>query len=136
MVGDGENSKENDKEGNEIDDASILSTAQTPGRPMCFFCYVPFCHRESLIRHCKMYIRNGVFNQPFLCPECIRQGNPNSLISASPSAWSNHVERCHGKINAPNLLSYPPAYKQSRCLVCEGLFMKGKGLQRHFKIIC
>ncbi len=113
---------------------SASSTAKKQHRPQCFFCRSFHCHRQALTKHYKsMHIPNGTFVEPFPCPECLRQGIQDSWISASPSAWSNHVERFHGKINAPNLPTYQYSVEQqqSRCLICNKWFRERRGVTRH-----
>jgi hypothetical protein len=113
---------------------SASSTAKNQDRPQCFFCRSLHCHRQALTKHYRhIHIPNGTFRQPFPCPECLRQGIEDSWISASPSAWSNHVETFHGKINAPNLPTYQSyVEEQSRCLICNKWFSGRRGVTRHF----
>jgi hypothetical protein len=118
--------------------ASPVSKAQTQHRHICFICGIPHSHRQSLTRHCKMHIRNGDFERPFLCLGCLGQGVRYSWTSTSPSAWSNHVERVHGKSHAPNFPSHPALVEeeqQLRCSICGGSFSGGRGVTRHFRLI-
>jgi Zn ribbon nucleic-acid-binding protein len=126
--------EQNTDNGNE-GEGSPTTAAKTQDRPQCFFCRKFYCHRQSLTKHYKdIHIPNGRFIEPFQCPECLLQGTQNSWISASPSAWSNHIETFHGKINAPNLPSHRYSVEQqSRCLICNKWFRQRRGLTRHFR---
>jgi hypothetical protein len=125
--------KEEDKVDEGDGKVSASSTAKKQNRPQCFFCRSFHCHRQALTKHYRaIHIPNGTFVEPFQCPECLRQGIQDPWISASPSAWSNHVETFHGKINAPNLPTYQYSVElqESRCLICNKWF-SGQGLTRH-----
>ncbi|KAI8674512.1 C2H2-type domain-containing protein [Fusarium keratoplasticum] len=59
-----------------------------------------------------------VFQKPFYCRECEFSGR-KQLVAAGLSAWSNHVEQCHGKLHAPNPV------KPAHCLLCDKTFSAG-----------
>jgi hypothetical protein len=127
--------KERDKVNEENGKLFASSTAETQDRPQCLFCRSYFCHRQALTKHYRrIHIRNSTFARPFLCPECLQHGIQDSWIDASPSAWSNHVETFHGKLNAPNLPTYQYSVEQeSRCLICNKWFSGRTGVMRHVK---
>ncbi|KAF2731199.1 hypothetical protein EJ04DRAFT_16250 [Polyplosphaeria fusca] len=115
--------------GDEKDDAMTDEREQS----RCLLCNGSFRGRSELTKHYhRLHVKNGTFDWPFSCPECLRQGMADTLIEGGAPAWSNHVERVHGKIHAPNLPSYAHPLKGSaRCLLCEGFFVEGGGLTRH-----
>lgn len=51
--------------------------------------------------------KEGIFNQPFPCPECRRQGKDNTSIDGS-AAWYNHVALVHGEVEGPYSPSHRP----------------------------
>lgn len=91
-----------------------------------------FQGRGELTRHCQtIHIRNGTFDRPFLCPECVREGLEETTIEGGASAWSHHVEEVHGKYHTPYLPSDKPSLEgSSPCLFCDKPFTK-RGLKRH-----
>lgn len=101
----------------------------------CLLCDGSFRGRSELTKHYhRLHVKNGTFDWPFSCPECLRQGMADTLIEGGAPAWSNHVERVYGKIHAPNLPSYAQPLKGSaQCLLCNGFFVGGGGLTRHIR---
>ncbi|KAF2241860.1 hypothetical protein BU26DRAFT_524987 [Trematosphaeria pertusa] len=63
----------------------------------CLFCDKTFT-RRGLQRHIKpTHIRKeAVFQKPFSCPECHRQGK-NEITIDGEEEWDRHVELCHGQ---------------------------------------
>ena len=60
-----------------------------------------YSKRHSLARHNQgHHIDQGIFNQPFPCPQCSHDGVPPPTIS-SATEWADHVETTHGKMYAP-----------------------------------
>jgi hypothetical protein len=58
----------------------------------------------------------------------------DTLIEGAPM-WSNHIERTHGKIHAPNLPTYPPPPSElTKCLICRQILSVGRGIKSHFRI--
>ncbi|KAF4468252.1 domain-containing [Fusarium albosuccineum] len=95
-------------------DAEETKPEVDPARSVCFICYKDFSRREGLTRHVKSQ-HSEDFEKPFSCRECKFSGTER-LVPAGLSAWSSHVEQCHGKLHAPNLA------KQVRCLLCDKTF--------------
>lgn len=100
----------------------------------CLCCGDTFGERKSLTRHCKTaHVKHGLFDSPYECPECIRRGFPDRIVN-SPSEWSNHVERVHGKLHAPNLTAQGLQRRSSRrCLLCDDT--PETTFERHFSLI-
>lgn len=74
---------------------------------------VTFTRRPELTRHCKdQHVGKGTFKLPFPCPECIRLGNAQYIVSSALN-WSYHTERVHGKLHAPRLLASQSTEKLS-----------------------
>ncbi|KND92080.1 hypothetical protein TOPH_03548 [Tolypocladium ophioglossoides CBS 100239] len=72
------------------------------GQPRCLFGCGDFANRSALTRHVrKIYM--DIFKHPFPCLECKYLGWGECTIEANPGAWSNYIERKHGKLHAPNL---------------------------------
>ena len=63
--------------------------------------------------HIAIHVRNGVFKQPFPCPECM-------CVINSVEGWSNHVERHHGRDHAPSLHNLAPSLSPATsCFACD-----------------
>ncbi|KAK7972355.1 hypothetical protein PG988_006489 [Apiospora saccharicola] len=79
------------------DDNDPKAEAEVPGQhSRCLFCEIPFADRSSLTRHTKnQHTKDTTFSRPFTCPKCDEQVD-------GAEQWSNHVERVHGRANAPN----------------------------------
>ncbi|KAK8035693.1 hypothetical protein PG991_001766 [Apiospora marii] len=79
------------------DDNDPKAEAEVPGQhSRCLFCEKPFADRSSLTRHTKnQHTKDTTFSRPFTCPKCDEQVD-------GAEQWSNHVERVHGRANAPN----------------------------------
>ncbi|MCJ1359525.1 MAG: hypothetical protein MMC33_009527 [Icmadophila ericetorum] len=90
-----------------------------------------FRGRGELTRHYQtIHIRNGTFNRPFPCPECVREGLEEKTIEGGASARSHHVEEVHRKYHTPYLPSDQPSPEgYSQCLFCGKPFTK-RGLTR------
>ncbi|KAK3377649.1 hypothetical protein B0H63DRAFT_221614 [Podospora didyma] len=117
-----------------------LSTTGTKGTEeiRCLLCGSPSSHRGNLTKHnLNAHISKGAFDKPFSCPECRRLGREDFIVSGGASAWSNHVERCHGgKAHAPNVPHPAETVLQNTktpCFLCDGSYMSGSGFSRHFR---
>ncbi|KAK4204850.1 hypothetical protein QBC40DRAFT_249586 [Triangularia verruculosa] len=129
--------------GNRFGEDKVVSAAHPPSqklepRPQCLLCSRTFDQRAHLTRHnTNLHIAKGTFNTPFPCPKC-----PEVTI-ATPTEWSNHVEKTHGRQFAPNLpraerlssvqssSSMASRERSARCLLCRGLFYPGRSFSRH-----
>jgi hypothetical protein len=83
---------------------------QDDKRSRCLLGCGSYGNRSALTDHTiRVHVRKGTFESPFWCPECRRLGikDEDTWIDGGPSAWSNHVERIHGKKHAPNLPTHP-----------------------------
>ncbi|KAF1973216.1 hypothetical protein BU23DRAFT_568519 [Bimuria novae-zelandiae CBS 107.79] len=100
-------------------------------------CNTTFRGRSELTKHCrKIHVKDGTFDRPFSCPECLRLGMGDVTITRGPPAWSSHAEASHGKMLKPNLPSIARPVKGSeRCLLCECFFVGGGGLWKHTRRI-
>lgn len=126
------------------------STARQATSPhKCLICLATYVKRGSLTKHntivhCRA--SGGILMKPLRCPECERKRIKQPPIINGPIEWSNHVERCHGKENAPSppsgliklmtSFSVPKsklllAKHQEQCLICEDVFEAGSGFNRH-----
>ncbi|KAL7897730.1 hypothetical protein HDV63DRAFT_376230 [Trichoderma sp. SZMC 28014] len=106
-------------EGNKDDDTMTEPPQpETSEQLRCLFGCGTFANRSSLTRYVK---RVHDFKNSFFCPACKHLGLGEVGIESDPCAWSNHVERTHGKIHAPNIRSKTkkPAY----CPLCENSFL-------------
>jgi hypothetical protein len=105
-------------------------------RSRCLLGCGTYGYRSALTQHTiQVHVRKGTFESPFCCPECRRLGMKDAWIEGGPSAWSNHVERIHGKKHAPNLPSHPQsAAEWTKCLICERLLTTGSGSKTHFRL--
>ncbi|KAI3333972.1 hypothetical protein F4824DRAFT_220161 [Ustulina deusta] len=86
-------------------------------RSQCFLCETLLSCRSSLTKHCDVkHPADTSFGRPFPCPECRRLGLDEAIINGR-QAWSAHIERVHGKANAPNWM---PETLSSRyqCSLC------------------
>ncbi|OAG09319.1 uncharacterized protein CC84DRAFT_1171913 [Paraphaeosphaeria sporulosa] len=103
----------------------------------CLLCDSAFRGRSELTKHCqKIHVKDGTFDRPFSCPECLRLGRGHVTITGGPPAWSRHAEASHGKMSTPNLPSIPRSVEGSeRCLLCQRFFLGEGGLWRHTRRI-
>ena len=94
-------------------------------QPRCLLSYSVYYYRSELTKHYKkIYIKNGIFKQPFWCPKCRHLGIEDSQISGGESVQSNHVKTVYNKIHAPYFPSYlTPAKDPSRYLICSRSFL-------------
>ncbi|KAL6794822.1 hypothetical protein GGI42DRAFT_128351 [Trichoderma sp. SZMC 28013] len=120
----GETTQDNEDAGTVTDD-SRLPKLEPSEKPRCLLGCGQFFNKASLTRHVK---QNHEFSDPFSCPECSHLGLGECWIEASPCAWSNHVERIHGKAHAPNV--QPSMMKRAYCLLCENVFA-ARGFTQH-----
>ncbi|KJZ77307.1 hypothetical protein HIM_03031 [Hirsutella minnesotensis 3608] len=97
-------------------------------QPRCLFGCGAYYNRRVLTKHVRA-MHMDVFEQPFLCPECERLGWGECVIEASPSAWSSHVQRKHGKRHTPDLR--PGIWKPACCMLCQEFFTR-RGFTSHF----
>jgi hypothetical protein len=118
-----------------LDLTSTTSPSQDENKHMCLLCKQSFFSRGSLTNHCKeLHVKKGTFGRPFPCPECRRKHEPDYLIT-SPSSWSSHVERTHGKEHAPILRTDPHPILDVKKVCCPfcGLYLSTKGFGMHIK---
>lgn len=104
-----------------------LEPNEACGQPRCLFGCGDFANRSALTRHVRK-IHMDIFKRPFTCPECKHLGWGECTIKANPGAWSNHIERKHGKLHTPNLQS--GTVRQAYCLLCEDYFTE-RGFVQH-----
>lgn len=85
---------------------SYSTPAEDPSR--CLICSSSFLPGRGLTRHFRLiHVRKeGMFEQPFPCPECRRQGKEDTWIDGL-SAWPGHVASVHGEVQAPDFPSGP-----------------------------
>ncbi|PKK52457.1 hypothetical protein CI102_4191 [Trichoderma harzianum] len=114
----------NEDAGPTIEDSNLLKL-EPPEKPRCLFGCGEFFNKTSLTRHVK---QTHDFKHPFSCPECMHLGLAESWIEASPCAWSNHVERIHGKTHAPNV--QPNTMRRAYCPLCVDIFA-ARGFTQH-----
>lgn len=97
-------------------------------RPRCLFGCGTYYDNSGLTRHVRATHMDD-FSRPFICPECQRLGWDECVVPASPSAWSSHVLRKHGRVHTPNLRPgmTTPAY----CILCDSFFTRA-GFTKHF----
>ncbi|KAM5350430.1 hypothetical protein ACJ41O_006935 [Fusarium nematophilum] len=112
----------------QVPDLQLLSDSEPakpktapPARSRCLICHRTFANRSALTRHVTS-THDEYFREPFHCPEW-RFLEQKILVPAGPAAWSNHAERYHGKLHAPN--TSPAAEKRARCLLCENNYTVG-----------
>ncbi|KAK7425950.1 hypothetical protein QQZ08_007532 [Neonectria magnoliae] len=96
-------------------------------RARCLLCWKTFATRATLTRHVEEKHADS-FKQPLWCSECKQAGRQDCLIPAGLPAWSNHVERTHGKLHAPNVQRKEP--KSAYCLLYKNSFI-GQGFNLH-----
>lgn len=71
------------------------------------------------------HLNRGLFNNPFSCPECLRQGGDSDTSETidGPEHWVIHCAASHGRITpvvTPSNQKTP-----TRCLICNMFFMAG-----------
>ncbi|KAH6653544.1 hypothetical protein BKA67DRAFT_323734 [Truncatella angustata] len=101
----------------------LISTVPSPKvidgkineKSRCLLCKKTFCDRSALTRHYNGHI--ALFDQPFPCPECDSYST-TAIDSLGRAEWSNHVERTHGRRNAPNW-SQSKNSESFGCLICS-----------------
>ncbi|KUI63903.1 hypothetical protein VM1G_10597 [Cytospora mali] len=114
-------------------DVDGQSKLQLPGgkQAMCLICGKTFGRRAELTRHATVHI--ALLAQDFSCPQC-------GHVTSSPSEFSNHVERRHGKQYAPHFIteaSFTDVHTQPEptpkipCAVCH-LDVSVASVLKHF----
>jgi transcription elongation factor Elf1 len=77
--------------------------------------------------------KEGFFERPFTCPECVKLGKTNCATMSSRKAWQDHIDQYHdGGAKRPQLAEFrPPEY---RCLVCLQQYSTRENLSHHLKL--
>lgn len=100
---------------------------------MCLVCGAAFARRADMTRHAAKHL--AILSREFSCPLCRE-------ITSSPSGFSNHVERKHGKEHAPHFVTghtatLAPEEVQPRdtipCAICHCEILRARVLQ-HFNM--
>lgn len=107
-----------------------------PGKQAkCLICSKSFSKRSNLTKHA--LVHRPALARDFACPVC-------GTVTSSPSEFSNHVERAHGKEYAPAFNASPgpnmaatldaivkPPAQHISCAVCHCL-VRADAILRHF----
>lgn len=82
-------------------------------KPTCYICGSSFTRRKNLTRHNReVHHYEGLYDRPFPCPAC--KGQEKDHIINNAMEWSNHVEKVHGKLNAPGLPENKDSFARKR----------------------
>lgn len=76
---------------------------------MCLVCGRTFQRRSDMIKHA--HCHTAQLSRDLPCPQY-------GHITSSPSEFSNHVERAHGKQYAPNFTTVPKSNPDIPCGIC------------------
>lgn len=94
---------------------------QAPTPPTTLFSCL-FCAQE-IANEANHYLRkhSNVFDGPFACPACLRQGANEVPFIDNRNAWQVHCAAAHGKTE---VVFGQNAHELARCLVCDEMFSK------------
>ncbi|KAL5900173.1 hypothetical protein ACKVWC_011469 [Pyricularia oryzae] len=93
---------------------SAIQLAQLDSsKSTCYICGSSFTRRKNLTRHNReVHHHEGLYDRPFPCPACKAQEKDHIITNAME--WSNHVEKVHGKLNAPGLPENKDSFARKR----------------------